>query len=139
MYILALFKALFCYLSTSEFIEVDKKESALECLNDVIHSKKHRQTWTTTHELIMRLFVELCVDLQRSAFAKDGLYQYRNICRDVSLHSFEVVSVIQPQPVESCIYMYIYTSICACAGVLVYESVLSYVYYKGGEVLSEIG
>lgn len=41
----------------------------------------------------MRLFVELCVDLQRSAFAKDGLYQYRNICRDVSLHSFELVSV----------------------------------------------
>ena len=77
----------------TEFIEVDKKESALECLNDVIHSKKHRQTWTTTHELIMRLFVELCVDLQRSAFAKDGLYQYRNICREVSLHSFEVVSL----------------------------------------------
>jgi translation initiation factor 3 subunit A len=74
-----------------EFIEVDKKESGLECLNDVIHSKKHRQTWTTTHELIMKLFVELCVDLQRSAFAKDGLYQYRNICREVSLHSFEVV------------------------------------------------
>lgn len=40
----------------------------------------------------MKLFVELCVDLQRSAFAKDGLYQYRNICRDVSLHSFELVS-----------------------------------------------
>ena len=80
--------SLFC----SEFIEVDKKESALECLNDVIHSKKHRQSWTTTHEHIMRLFVELCVDLQRSAFAKDGLYQYRNICRDVSLQSFEVVS-----------------------------------------------
>ena len=72
---------------------MDKKESALECLNDVIHSKKHRQTWTTTHEHIMRLFVELCVDLQRSAFAKDGLYQYRNICREVSLHSFEVVSL----------------------------------------------
>lgn len=77
----------------AEFIEVDKKESALECLNDVIHSKKHRQSWTSTHELIMRLFVELCVDLQRSAFAKDGLYQYRNICRDVSLNSFEVVSL----------------------------------------------
>ena len=71
---------------------MDKKESALECLNDVIHSKKHRQAWTQTHELIMRLFVELCVGLQRSAFAKDGLYQYRNICRDVSLHSFEAVS-----------------------------------------------
>ena len=72
---------------------MDKKESALEVLNDVIRSKKHRQTWTKTHELIMKLFAELCVDLQRSAFAKDGLYQYRNICKDVSLNSFEVVSV----------------------------------------------
>ena len=88
------FSLSFSLLSSTitEFIEVEKKESALECLNDVIHSKKHRQTWTTTHEQIMKLFVELCVDLQRSAFAKDGLYQYRNICREVSLHSFEVVS-----------------------------------------------
>lgn len=68
----------------------------MECLNDVIHSKKHRQMWTKTHEDIMRLFVELCVDLQRSAFAKDGLYQYRNICREVSLNSFEMVSFIFP-------------------------------------------
>ena len=31
------------------------------------------------------------MDLQRSSFAKDGLYQYRNICKDVALNSFEVV------------------------------------------------
>lgn len=39
----------------------------------------------------MLLFTELCVDLQRSSFAKDGLYQYRNICKDASLYSFEKV------------------------------------------------
>lgn len=39
----------------------------------------------------MILFTRLCVELQRSSFAKDGLYQYRNICKDASLHSFEVV------------------------------------------------
>lgn len=77
------------YVQT-EFISVGKKESALEVLNDVIRSKKHR-TWTLTHEDIMRLFTRLCVDLQRSAFAKDGLYQYRNICRDTSMNSFEKV------------------------------------------------
>ena len=73
-----------------EFIEVDNKDSALQVLNDVIRSKKHR-TWTMTHESIMRLFTELCVDLQRSSFAKDGLYQYRNICKDASLKSFGTV------------------------------------------------
>lgn len=62
----------------------------MEVLNDVIRSKKHRQ-WTSTHEGIMILFTHLCVELQRSSFAKDGLYQYRNICKDASLHSFEVV------------------------------------------------
>ena len=75
---------------------MDKKESALEVLNDVIHSKKHRQSWTQTHELIMQLFVELCVDLQHSAFGKDGLYQYRNTCKDVSLNSFEKVRTLCP-------------------------------------------
>ena len=39
----------------------------------------------------MLLFTHLCVELQRSSFAKDGLYQYRNICKDASLHSFETV------------------------------------------------
>ena len=116
----------------AEFIEVDKKESALECLNDVIHSKKHRQSWSTTHELIMRLFVELCVDLQRSAFAKDGLYQYRNICREVSLNSFEVVSLIAPRSVQRT-YTYTYSTCmdvhvrwCCCL-------------VSGGEAFSEVG
>lgn len=79
-----------CRFLFSEFIDVGKKESALEVLNDVIRSKKHRQ-WSTTHESIMLLFTHLCVELQRSSFAKDGLYQYRNICKDASLHSFETV------------------------------------------------
>ena len=37
----------------------------------------------------MRLFLRLCIDLQRSASAKDGLYQYRNICKDANLNSFQ--------------------------------------------------
>ena len=73
-----------------EFIEDDKKDSALQALNNVIRSKEHR-TWTLTHESIMHLFTELCVDLQRSSFAKDGLYQYRNICKGANLKSFETV------------------------------------------------
>ena len=60
-------------------------------LNDIIRSKKHRQ-WSKAHEEIMTLFMGLCVDLQRSAFAKDGLYQYRNICKEATtLSSFKNV------------------------------------------------
>lgn len=74
-----------------EFIEVGKEASALEVLNDIIRSRKHRHKWTSVHESIMLLYTKLCVQLQRSLFAKDGLYQYRNICKDVAPHSFEKV------------------------------------------------
>ena len=77
--------------SFAEFIEVGKEESALEVLNDIIRSRKHRHKWTQVHEMIMLQFTKLCVNLQRSLFAKDGLYQYRNICKEVAPHSFEKV------------------------------------------------
>ena len=56
----------------------------------MIRSKKHRQ-WSETHESIMKLYVRLCVELQKSLSAKDGLYQYRNICKDTNLNSFKCV------------------------------------------------
>ncbi len=74
----------------TEFIEVGKKDSALDVLSDIIKSKKHRQ-WSETHESIIRLYLELCIDLQKSPTAKDGLYQYRNICKETNLYSFQVV------------------------------------------------
>ena len=80
-----------CSTCLLEFIEVGKKESALEVLNDVIRSRKHRQKWTTVHENIMLQYTNLCVQLQRSSYAKDGLYQYRTICKEVAPHSFEKV------------------------------------------------
>lgn len=60
-------------------------------LNDVIRSRKHRQKWTSVHEDIMLLYTSLCVQLQRSSYAKDGLYQYRTICKEVNPGSFEKV------------------------------------------------
>lgn len=68
-----------------------EKESALEVLNDVLRSRKHRVKWTSTHEDIMILFTTLCIDLHRSSYAKDGLYQYRNICKEANPASFEKV------------------------------------------------
>ncbi len=69
----------------SEFLEVGKKQPALDVLYDVIKSKKHR-TWQKIHEPIMLKYLELCVDLRKSHLAKEGLYQYKNICQQVWDH-----------------------------------------------------
>ncbi|MGH0130345.1 UNVERIFIED_CONTAM: hypothetical protein FKN15_042182 [Acipenser sinensis] len=73
-----------------EFLEVDKKQPALDVLYDVIKSKKHR-TWQKIHEPIMLKYLELCVDLRKSHLAKEGLYQYKNICQQVNIKSLEDV------------------------------------------------
>ena len=36
-------------------------------------------------------YVELCVDMRRGRFAKDGLIQYRIVCQQVNISSFEEV------------------------------------------------
>lgn len=73
---------LIIYLYKTEFLEVGKKQPALDVLYDVIKSKKHR-TWQKIHEPIMLKYLELCVDLRKSHLAKEGLYQYKNICQQV--------------------------------------------------------
>ncbi|CAG5135673.1 unnamed protein product [Candidula unifasciata] len=74
-----------------EFIDVGKRQRALDALYDVIKSKKHR-TWQKTHEPIMEKYLELCVELRKSHIAKEGLYQYKNICQQVNISSLvEVV------------------------------------------------
>ncbi|ESO12017.1 hypothetical protein HELRODRAFT_63527 [Helobdella robusta] len=72
----------------NEFIDVGKKQRALDALYDVIKSKKHR-TWQKIHEPIMEKYLELCVDLKKSHIAKEGLYQYKNICQQVNTKSLE--------------------------------------------------
>lgn len=71
-----------CCCVFAEFLEVGKKQPALDVLYDVIKSKKHR-TWQKIHEPIMLKYLELCVDLRKSHLAKEGLYQYKNICQQV--------------------------------------------------------
>ncbi|RNA26224.1 eukaryotic translation initiation factor 3 subunit A isoform X2 [Brachionus plicatilis] len=71
-----------------EFINVGKKQRALDTLYEIIRSKKHR-TWQKIHEEIMKNYLELCVDLKESHMAKDGLHQYKNICLNVNVKSLE--------------------------------------------------
>jgi len=78
-----------------EFIDVGKKQRALDALYDVIKSKRHR-TWQKIHEPIMEKYLDLCVELKKSHIAKEGLYQYKNICQQVSLSLYTVLSMSMP-------------------------------------------
>lgn len=80
-----------CVLRFVEFIDVSKPEQALDVLYDVIKSKKHR-TWQKTHEPIMTRYLELCVELKKSHLAKEGLYQYKNICQMVRIEDYIYVA-----------------------------------------------
>ncbi|CAK9188599.1 unnamed protein product [Ilex paraguariensis] len=73
-----------------ELINVGQKQDALQALHDLITSKRYR-AWQKTLERIMFKYVELCVDMRRGRFAKDGLIQYRIVCQQVNISSLEEV------------------------------------------------
>lgn len=75
--------------SFAEFIEVGKPIRALDALAEVIKSKKYRSTTYSEKilEPIMIKYLELCVDLKKAYMAKEGLFQYRNMCQSVRMKS----------------------------------------------------
>lgn len=73
-----------------ELITVGQKQEALQALHDLITSRRYR-AWQKTLERIMFKYVELCVDMRRGRFAKDGLIQYRIVCQQVNINSLEEV------------------------------------------------
>ncbi len=64
--------------------------SSFLLLQDVITSKRHR-TWQKVLEQIMMRYIDLCVDLKKGRYAKDGLIHYRNVCQQVNVSSLEEV------------------------------------------------
>ncbi|XP_010541009.1 PREDICTED: eukaryotic translation initiation factor 3 subunit A isoform X2 [Tarenaya hassleriana] len=73
-----------------ELINVGQKQDALQALHDLITSKRYR-AWQKPLEKIMFKYLDLCVDLRRGRFAKDGLIQYRIVCQQVNVSSLEEV------------------------------------------------
>ncbi|KAL8103281.1 hypothetical protein AgCh_027729 [Apium graveolens] len=63
---------------------------AWQTLQDMITLKRYR-VWQKAQEKIMFKYIELCVDMRRGRFAKDGLIQYRIICQQVNVSSLEEV------------------------------------------------
>ncbi|GJY33021.1 hypothetical protein Tco_0417490 [Tanacetum coccineum] len=73
-----------------ELTNVGQNQDALQVLHDIITSRRYR-AWQKPHEKIMFKYIELCVDMRRGRFAKDGLIQYRIICQQVNVASLEEV------------------------------------------------
>ncbi|KAE8678116.1 Eukaryotic translation initiation factor 3 subunit A [Hibiscus syriacus] len=73
-----------------ELINVGQKQDALQALHNLITSKRYR-AWQKPLERIMFKYVELCVDMRKGRFAKDGLIQYRFVCQQVNVSSLEEV------------------------------------------------
>nr|GMC80836.1 eukaryotic translation initiation factor 3 subunit A-like [Ipomoea batatas] len=73
-----------------ELINVGQNQEALQSLHDLITSRRYR-AWQKTLEKIMFKHVELCVEMRRGRFAKDGLIQYRIVCQQVNVNSLEEV------------------------------------------------
>ncbi|CAL0310425.1 unnamed protein product [Lupinus luteus] len=73
-----------------ELINVGQKQDALQTLHDLITSKRYR-AWQKTLEKIMLKYIDLCVEMRKGRYAKDGLIQYRIICQQVNVGSLEEV------------------------------------------------
>lgn len=66
----------------------------MDTLYDVIKSKKRNHNYSEKLiEQIMFKYLELCVDLKKSHVAKEGLFQYRNMCQATNVAS--LASVVQ--------------------------------------------
>merc|ERR1712226_9917 len=75
-----------------EFIKVGKPTRALDTLYEVIKSKKRNHNYSEKLiEQIMFKYLELCVDLKKSHVAKEGLFQYRNMCQSTNVASLAAV------------------------------------------------
>ena len=66
-----------------ELISVGQKNSALDALETVIKSKRHRQ-WSPVLEDIVKKFLSLCTEARQPRRAREGLVQYRQITQSAA-------------------------------------------------------
>lgn len=85
-----------------ELESINQSEAALTLLHDVLSSRRHR-TWSPTYEQIMLTYLNLCLKLNKSREAKDGLHQYRNLSQSQAPGSLEkVIRYLMDQAEKKC-------------------------------------
>eukprot|EP00439_Symbiodinium_sp_Y106_P037288 s5248_g4.t1 len=70
---------------------VGKQNEALETLHHAILHKRWKNQWSPTLEKIIERHLQLCVELQKMRFAREGLHQYRATCQAANIQSLEQV------------------------------------------------
>ncbi|CAE7024426.1 eif3a [Symbiodinium natans] len=74
-----------------ELLDVGKQNEALETLHHAILHKRWKNQWSPTLEKIIERHLQLCVELQKMRFAREGLHQYRATCQAANIQSLEQV------------------------------------------------
>ena len=77
----------------AEFIGVNQRNAALEVLEAVIKSKRHKQ-WMPVMEDILKKFLSLCTEMRQNRKAKEGLIQYRQIAQNVPNGPESILKVV---------------------------------------------
>ena len=73
-----------------ELNSISQPAAALTLLHEILSSRRHK-TWSPTYEKIILFYLDLCLELNRSREAKDGLHQYRNLSQAQAPGSLEGV------------------------------------------------
>ena len=64
----------------NELMLVGNTEVALQTLHDVFAQRRFNKQWEPIYEDLIFKYMELCVRLKDHRLAKEGLYQYRQLC-----------------------------------------------------------
>ncbi|KAK5280206.1 eukaryotic translation initiation factor 3 subunit A, partial [Cryomyces antarcticus] len=75
-----------------ELLGVGSQQAALQILHEHVTNKRNRNNSIAALEPVMLLYVQLCVDLKKGKFAKEGLYNYKNFSQNTNVQSIELVS-----------------------------------------------
>lgn len=73
-----------------ELEEINQQDAALTTLHDVLSGRRYK-TWSPADEQIMIAYLDMCLKMNRSREAKDGLHQYRNLSQTQAPGSLEKV------------------------------------------------
>jgi len=77
--------------TANEMLEIDRKENAIQVLNECLSGKKNKNQWQPILEEVISLLLDTCLKSQNYKAVKDGLHQYRTICFPTNSASLDKV------------------------------------------------
>lgn len=66
--------------TAQELLAADRKDAALQILNESLTAKKNKQ-WQPEMEVLITLLLDVCIKTANFKMAKDALHQYRSVCQ----------------------------------------------------------